>query len=104
MSSPYARGSPVVVRVCPFGLPSSPHARGWSSWRVADRGSVNLTADFGCWSGQWVAGVSRPSKWIWKAFSGAFQRMVQRLRPLPVGSSDISAIVGITGDRISGSR
>lgn len=32
------------------------------------------------------AGVSRPSKAIWKALSGAFQRMVQRLRPSAIGT------------------
>ena len=38
-----------------------------------------------------AAGVRRLSKAIWKAFSGAFQRVVHRLRPLPVGSRLISA-------------
>ncbi|MER6016346.1 hypothetical protein [Streptomyces bluensis] len=43
--------------------------------------------------GQWlVVGVRRPSKAIWKAFRGAFQRIVQRRRPLPVGSRLISAM------------
>ncbi|WKK24657.1 MFS transporter [Streptomyces olivoreticuli] len=53
-------------------------------------GSVQSTADLGC---QWlVVGVRRPSKAIWKAFSGAFQRIVQRRWPLPVGSRLISAM------------
>lgn len=41
---------------------------------------------------QLLAGVSRPSKAIWKAFEGAFRRMVRLLRPLPVGSRLISAM------------
>ena len=39
-----------------------------------------------------MAGVSRPSKAIWKALRGAFQRVVHLLRPLPVGSRLISAM------------
>jgi hypothetical protein len=37
------------------------------------------------------AGASRPSKVISKAFSAGFQRIVQRLRPWPVGSRLITA-------------
>lgn len=39
-----------------------------------------------------MAGVSRPSKAIWNAFNGAFQRMVHRRRPVPVGSRLINAM------------
>lgn len=39
-----------------------------------------------------MAGVSRPSKAIWNAFNGAFQRMVHRRRPAPVGSRLIKAM------------
>jgi hypothetical protein len=39
-----------------------------------------------------LAGVSRPSKAIWNAFSGDFQRIVHRRRPVSAGSSLISAM------------
>ncbi|HEX8863834.1 MAG TPA: hypothetical protein VGC06_32980, partial [Actinomycetes bacterium] len=35
-----------------------------------------------------VLGVMRPSKVMTKAFSAGFHRIIQRFRPLPVGSSD----------------
>ncbi|WP_330342517.1 hypothetical protein [Streptomyces sp. NBC_00557] len=40
-----------------------------------------------------MLGFSRPSKAIWKAFSGAFQRMVHLRRPLPVGARQTAALL-----------
>ena len=55
-------------------------------------GCVQRTVDLWLLVGQRRAAESRSSTAISKAFWGAFQRMVRRRRPLPVGSSAISAM------------
>jgi hypothetical protein len=44
-----------------------------------------------CCGGYCLAADSRPSKVISKALSAAFQRLDQRLRPVPLGSGLITA-------------
>ena len=67
---------------------SEPHRGRWraASYGCELNGGSTLLDDYLMSVGM------RPSKAIAKAFNGAFQRVVQRLRPLPVGSSDISAM------------
>jgi hypothetical protein len=65
---------------------------------------INGSSWLGC---QLVVGVSRPSKAIWKAFRGAFQRIVQRRGREPPASclprcSRSYVQVGVCGSRSSG--
>jgi putative transposase len=71
------------------------YCRTWAGWvpDVFAQGSVNLTVYLGLLVEmvQARAAVRRPSNRMSKAFSACFQRMVQRARPLPVGSRAMTA-------------